>query len=104
MPDYHKGCIYKIKHQLDYNDENIYIGSTCNFIRRRCMHKSDCCNPDSKSYNLKLYQYIRENGGWKNFEVLILEECAIEKLIELEQSYMDFLKPTLNQCNAVKIN
>ena len=97
-------CVYCIKHKLDEDWKNIYIGSTCNIAQRFKQHKYDCKTYDRHHFNRKVYQYIRENGGWKNFEVLILEECAIEKLIELEQSYMDFLKPTLNQCNAVKIN
>ena len=63
MPNYENSCIYKIKHNEDYNDENIYIGSTCNLIRRRCYHKYCCNNENNKKYNYPLYQYIRENGG-----------------------------------------
>jgi hypothetical protein len=102
MPDYNKGCIYKIKHQLDYNDENIYIGSTCNFIRRRCMHKSVCYNPNDRKYNYKLYQYIRENGGWDNFVMLEIEKFPCKDKPELcaeERRVIDELKSKLN-CNV----
>ena len=70
MPDYSKGCIYKIKHNDDYSDDNIYIGSTCNLIRRRNKHKMMCNRPDLKEYNRNIYKYIRDNGGWEQFVVL----------------------------------
>jgi len=100
MPDYNKGCIYKIKHQLDYNDENIYIGSTCNFIRRRCQHKSASSNPnDEKNNNNQLYQYIRENGGWEQFIMVELHKFPCKDKSELsaeERRVIDELKSKLN--------
>jgi hypothetical protein len=78
--------------------ENIYIGSTKDLHRRKMRHKRDCNN--ETTYNLKVYQYIRENGGMENFKFIILEECEVEKLKRLEQSYMDVYKPTLNMCYA----
>ncbi len=97
-------CVYCIKHKLDDDWNDIYIGSTCNISQRVKQHKYDCNTDDRHHYNRKVYKYIRENGGWQNFEVLILEECPIEMLIVLEQSYIDVLKPTLNHWNAIKIN
>jgi len=98
-------CVYCIKHKLDVEWENIYIGSTCNYKKRMLKHKSVCYNEKNSCYNLKIYQYIRANDGLDNFEYIILEECVdIEKLKRLEQSYMDVLKPTLNCCNANGLN
>jgi membrane-bound lytic murein transglycosylase len=91
-------CIYCIVHKLDKDMENIYIGSTKDLCDRKCQHKSRC-NHETK-YNNKLYQYIRDNGGIENFEFIILEECEVEKLKRLEQSYMDVYKPSLNSKNA----
>ena len=59
MPDYSKACIYKIKHLDDFDDENIYIGATCNLIRRRNEHKSVCFNQNVVNHNLLLYNYIK---------------------------------------------
>jgi hypothetical protein len=87
-------CIYCIKHKLDTEWTNIYIGSTNNLYDRKRKHKSNC-NHETK-YNRKVYQYIRENGGMNNFEFIILEECEVEKLKRLEQSYIDVYKPCLN--------
>ena len=53
----------------------IYIGSTSNFIRRRKQHFYSCNNPNSHCYNLKLYRFIRSNGGIDNFVMEILERC-----------------------------
>jgi len=53
----------------------IYIGSTNNFIRRRKEHFYRCRNINCKSYNYKLYRFIRSNGGIDNFVMEILERC-----------------------------
>jgi len=100
MPHYENACIYKIKHNEDYNDENIYIGSTCNLIRRRCQHK-DCCNKENnKEYNKPLYQYIRENGGWDNYIMIKIHDYKCNSKSELkieERKMIDMLKPKLNK-------
>jgi citrate lyase synthetase len=46
----------------------VYIGSTNDITHRFITHKSYCHNPNSTNYNQRIYQYIRENGGFKNFE------------------------------------
>ena len=93
-------CIYLIKHKLDEEWENVYIGSTKNIKDRIRRHKFNCYNERHLKYNYKVYQYIRDNGNWENFEFIILEECENDKLKRLEQSYMDVYKPTLNSYNA----
>ena len=94
-------CVYCIKHKLDTEWENIYIGSTCSLRDRIGKHKYCCYRDIRPEYNYKVYKYIRENGDWDNFEVLVLEECEVEKLKRLEQSYMDVYKPTLNSVYAL---
>ena len=101
MPDYSKGCIYMIKKQDDFNNENIYIGSTCNFIRRKNKHKTTCNNENSKNYNLKIYKYIRNNGGWDAWVMTkIIDYLCNNKsqLNTMERSYIDDYKSKLN-CN-----
>ena len=44
-----------------------YIGHTTNFNKRKYCHKHNCNNMNSKIYNLKIYQIIRDNGGWDNW-------------------------------------
>jgi hypothetical protein len=58
------------------NSDFVYIGSTYDFDVRKSCHKSVCNNPKSRGYNCKVYKFIRENGGWNNFEINIFEECG----------------------------
>ena len=58
MPDYKKAIIYKIT-----TGNNFYIGSTCNFTKRKYDHKFNIYNQNDKRYNFKLYKTIRKNDG-----------------------------------------
>ena len=79
--------VYKI-----YNKNNIeqfYIGSCKNFNKRKIGHKVDY-----KRNNNKLYQYIRNNGGWDNFNFQILQYCLNYQEREIE--LIKQLHPPLN--------
>lgn len=64
--------IYKI--ECNEPNECIYIGSTKNFTNRKCQHKSDCHNENSKHYNYQIYCKIREFGGWPNWSMVPIEQ------------------------------
>ena len=72
--DYSKTIIYKLLHKEDYDNANIYIGSTTDFIRRKNNHKNCCHNEKQKGHNDKKYQYIRDNGGWESFNMIEVEK------------------------------
>ncbi len=72
--DYSKTIIYKLVKNDDYDNVNIYIGSTTDFIRRKNKHKSSCNCITNKAYNDKKYQYIRDNGGWDNWNMIEVEK------------------------------
>jgi len=100
MPNYENGVIYKLKHNEDYVDLNIYIGSTCNFKHRKNEHKNNCNNEKSKNYNSPVYQFIRDNGGWDGWIMIAIEEysCDSKKKLEIrERYYIDLLRPVLNK-------
>jgi hypothetical protein len=90
------------------NDENIkccYVGSTANFSDRKRKHFSNCNNPNSEKYNLKIYETIRENGGWENWNMVIIGEAKEISLTQsriLEQKYIDELEEKLNMCRAYR--
>lgn len=66
-------CIYKICcDNIDY----VYIGSTTNFTNRKSQHKSRCNNENGKHNNFKLYKTIRDNGGWQNWRMVIIDELG----------------------------
>ena len=81
---YNKTVFYKIVCK-DENVNEIYIGHTTNFKNRLKCHKSNCNNPKAKEYNFKVYNFIRGNGGWDNFKMVIIEECNLENKREAEE-------------------
>ena len=88
-----------IKKQDDFNNDNVYIGSSCNFTRRKNKHKSVCNKENNKHYNLKLYQHIRENGGWNSWCMTKIIDYPCNSKSELntmERFYIDDYKAKLN--------
>jgi len=100
MPKYENSIIYKLCHCNDLENENIYVGSTTNFRDRKYHHKSNCNNEKNKEYNLFVYQFIRDNGGWDEWKMIPIEvyPCNDKKELEVrERHYIELLKPKLNQ-------
>jgi hypothetical protein len=89
-------------------DENVvsnYVGHTANFTRRKSEHKKDCNNEKSKNHHLKVYQTIRENGGWNNWRMIEIESqlCESKKhAVRLEQELIDQYKAELNMIKAFR--
>jgi hypothetical protein len=97
--DYSKSCIYKICCK-DPDITDIYIGSTTELTKRRYKHKQSCVSPKQVHHNLTVYKYIRDNGGWDNWEVVKIEnyKCNCrEDLFKRERELFEILKPTLNK-------
>ena len=99
MVNYNNSKIYKICCN-DLNVKDVYVGSTCNFNRRKQAHKECCNNINRNKYNLKVYKYIRDNGGWVNWSMVLLENVNVNSKLELhqkEREYLEKLGATLNQ-------
>ena len=56
----------------DTTVQDTYVGHTTNFTKRRYKHKDYCINPKHRNYNIYLYQFIRDNGGWDNFDLILI--------------------------------
>jgi len=98
--DYKKGLIYKIVCN-DITTKDTYVGSTTDFTRRKSGHKSKCNNPNNPFYDLKVYKFIRENNGWDNWSMILVENFSCESKLELkkrERYWIDTLESKLN-CN-----
>ena len=80
--DYSKGLIYKIV-CMDLSIKDNYVGSTTNFTVRKNSHKSACNNPYSDNHNLKVYQMIRANGGWENWDMILIQYFPCKTELEL---------------------
>jgi hypothetical protein len=87
--DYNRTIIYKLVKNDDFDNANIYIGSTTEFIKRKSSHKFNCCNENSKAYNFKVYETIRRNGGWENWKMIEIEKfpCVDSREAEAREEY-----------------
>lgn len=97
--DYSRCVIYKLccKDPL-ITDE--YYGHTTDKIKRKCAHKIRCNNPNSNGYNIYVYQFIRENGGWENWDMIVVEEFSCENKNQAEQRerhWIETQQATLNK-------
>ena len=75
--DYSKTVIYRIVCR-DSTIPDIYVGHSTNLKIRIRQHKLNCMNEKSAAYNIPVYKFIRENGGWNNWQVLKIEEYPCE--------------------------
>jgi hypothetical protein len=83
----------------DVTITDIYVGHTTDIISRRHSHKNCCNNDKGKKYNLKQYQFIRNNGGWNNWDLIEIEQYPCENVNEArarERYWIEELKPSLN--------
>lgn len=105
--DYSKTVIYKIVSN-DLNIKEVYVGSTTNFTKRKCQHKSSCNNINDKKYNYKLYQFIRANGGWNSFSMIEIEKYICSDGNESrakERQWFEQLNAQLNMvCPGAYVN
>ena len=93
-----KGYIYKLCCK-DLTITDIYIGSTRNFARRKARHKSSCNTEKIKEYNYNVYKFIRANGGWINWDMVLIEKGEFEETIDLhkrERYWIETLGANLN--------
>ena len=105
MVNYGKSIIYKLCCK-DTDITDIYVGSTTNFNRRKGHHKSSCNNETCKDYQLPKYQFIRNNGGFENWDMIMIEQFSCDTKLELhkkERECVDLLKPSLNRQPPVEM-
>ena len=96
--DYSNTIFYKIT-CIDPTITDVYVGHTTNFVQRKHAHKQSCINIKTTNYKCKLYQVIRNNGGWKNWnmEIINFHNCSDHyEARKKEQEYFISLKATLN--------
>jgi len=100
--DYSNTIIYKIICN-DHSVTDIYVGHTTNFVKRKYQHKT-LCNNKSK---LKIYDVIRQNGGWDNWSMVEIAKYCCQDVTEArikEQEHYELLKQTLNTVNPISSN
>lgn len=91
--DYSKSVIYKIVCK-DLSISDFYVGSTSNFTKRKWAHKSAC-----KRDSYPIYKAIQENGGWENWDMVMVEEYPCDNKLQCHQReryWIESLHATLN--------
>ena len=100
------------KPQLNYNNTyfyklcckdpaitDIYIGHTIDFITRKINHKYHCCNEKAKDYNTSKYQFLRDHGGWDNWDMELIETLKCDNALhakKIERGHIEQLQASLN--------
>ena len=93
--DYSNTIIYKI-YCKDETIKDIYVGHTTNFVVRKYQHKI-CCNNNNN--NVKIYDTIRKNCGWDNWEMIEIANYSCKNSTEARmkgQEHCEELKASLN--------
>ena len=98
--DYTKAVVYKLVCR-DVSITEKYVGSTTNLRKRRAAHKTNCNNPNSKPYNCFVYQFIRDHGGFENWQVVSIEnvvDCLNSDMLRARERYwIETLQSELNK-------
>ena len=102
------GYIYKLCCR-DPTIKDVYIGSTKNLRVRKGQHKCNCNNQNCKNYKYNVYRFMRDNGGFDNFDLIQLEQIEYDTKNEnhaRERHYIEVLNATLKKCvpNRTHVN
>ena len=100
--DYSLTVMYKITCR-DLSIKDLYVGSTTNFTKRKSAHRSVVKGTMEKT---KFYKFVRDNGGWDNWDMILIEkfpcEDSLEKLAR-ERYWIEKLGATLNMVVRTKL-
>jgi len=109
--DYSNTIIYKICCK-DESINDIYVGHTTNFTKRKHHHKLLCKKEFFKS-NIKIYKSIKANGGWDNWDMIEIAKYNCKDATEArikEQEHFNLLNTANSselyfniQCDAKSI-
>ena len=97
--DYSKTMFYKIV-SSDLNIQDLYVGHTTDFKRRKSEHKRVCNAENHKKHSCYVYSFIRDNGGWSNFDMILIEQRCCSNRLEaerVERTLIESLSASLNQ-------
>ena len=79
--------------------KDCYVGHTTDFVSRKSNHKKSCNDCNSKHYDRYIYQFLRENGGWDNWDMILIETTKCENGLEArkkEREHIEQLNASLN--------
>lgn len=87
----------------DSSIKNCYVGHTVNFSHRKHIHNLDYIKYPER----RLYKFISENGGWDNWDMIVIEtiNCKNNSEAKLREGYwIKELNADLNMNKSVFIS
>ena len=97
--DYSKTVIYQIECK-NPNITKTYGGHSTNLIKRRQHHKDHCNNTQDPKHNFYVYQFIRANGGWENWQVVWQYNYPCKNIDEAKLEERRFIKNNSCELNS----
>lgn len=96
MTNSNNSVVYQIR---DEQENCLYIGSTKNYHNRMIRHRHNADNLEVNIGSKKIYQKIRELGGFENISCQVIQtfnNVNKQQLLEKEKEYINLLKPSCN--------
>ena len=87
---------------IDPEIKSCYVGSTTNFIKRKSNHRYICSGENYKNHNVKLYQIIRENGGFDAWRMIEIEKRFVKDKREAERIETEYMEQLQSDMNTMK--
>jgi hypothetical protein len=104
--DYSNTHFYKIVCK-DTTITDCYVGHTTDFKSRKSRHRQSCTNESSKEYYIHVYKFMRDNGGFDNFDMLLIETQCLTNSLEAkreERKHIEQLNASLNSYMPSRTN
>jgi hypothetical protein len=80
------------------NVNDVYVGYTTNLIKRKYQHKNSYENNENKP-KLHIYNTIRDNGGWNNWDIIELGTFNLNNSLEARLKEQEFYNNLINNTN-----
>jgi len=79
-----------------------YVGHTVSFRQRKSGHKGNCNNPNRKNYNVPLYKYMREHGGFENWDMIVIHTQICKDKRDAERIETELMEQQQYKLNVMK--
>ena len=79
-----------------------YVGHTADSNTRKCQQKKSI-NNKSEKHNVCVYEFIRENGGWDNWDMILTKTDKCENEIDARSKERDYIEQYKASFNKIKI-
>ena len=76
-----------------------YVGSTTNLTSKKSSHHLRCINENDPKHHYQVYKFIRDTGGWDNWNFVLIKHFSCKDNDELrarDQHFYELLNSTLN--------